>query len=85
MRTIRTTYYGKDKSIVKSNFAVHPRTAVLHAVDHMQMNDYSAYVAEVYDTEMGELHAVITFNVHGRMEIIFRRDPAKPVCVRLDR
>ncbi len=84
-RNIQTTYYGHKKSIViQINLAVHARRAVLHAVDHMQMNQYGAFVAEVIDTETAELHAIITRSVTGRISIVFSRDPANPTCLKLN-
>lgn len=80
MLTIQTMYY-RGKQEIKINRAKHANSAVLRAVDHMQLNSYGATVAEVYDTETAELHAVITHNVAGRISIVFRRDPIKPVCV----
>lgn len=81
MRNIQTTFYGMNKAVVKVNKAVHDRSAVLRAVDHMQMDSYGAFVAEVFDTETTELHAVITSNVEGRISIVFRRDAAEPKCL----
>ncbi len=84
-RNIQTTFYGNSRKVViQVNLAVHSRKAVLHAVDHMQMNKYSAFVAEVHDLVTAELHAVITRSVTGRISIVFSRDPANPTCVKLN-
>lgn len=84
-RSIQTTYYsrgiGRSKQEVKVNLAKHARTAVLNAIDHMQMDHYGAAVAEVYDLETGELHAVITSAVTGKLSLVFLRDPKSPVCL----
>ena len=80
MRLIQTTFY-RGKEVVRVNRAVHARTAVLRCVDHMQMNSYGATVAEVYDLDTAELHAVVTHSVSGKISIVFRRDPANPTCV----
>jgi hypothetical protein len=78
-----TTYYapGRKKEILKINKASNERSAVMRCVDHMQMNDYGAYVAEVVDHYTGELHAVVTHSADGRITIVFRRDPKRAVCV----
>jgi hypothetical protein len=80
MLTIKTVFY-RGKVEIKTNRAKHANSAVLRAVDHMQLNSYGATVAEVYDEETAELHAVVTHNVAGRISIVFRRDPVAPVCV----
>lgn len=72
IRTIQTTYYG-GKSVVKNNTAVHANTAVLRCVDHMQLDHYSASVAEVFDHTTGTLHAVIKRNIKG-IVIVFKRE-----------
>ena len=73
-RTIQTTYFGNRNVVLKVNKASYANSAVLRAVDHMQMNDYGARVAEVFDDETSELHAVITNNVKGEIRIIYKRD-----------
>lgn len=75
-RTIRTTYYfGKD--IVKHNTAMHANRAVLHCVNHMQMNTYDATHAEVYDEADGTLHCVITRAKGARTITILYKRPVR--------
>ena len=83
MRSIQTTYY-LGNTVKQINRAAHARSAVLRAVDHMQMNDYHAAVAEVFDLETGELHAVLTYSAAGQLAIVFRRDPKDPTCIVLE-
>jgi hypothetical protein len=40
----------------------------------LQHNDYGATVAEVFDARSGDLHAVITHSVLGKINIVFKRD-----------
>lgn len=72
-RTIQTTYYF-NKMVVKNTASLHANNAVPNCVKHLQTNDYEANVAEVYDSETGELHAVITRRVNGSIVIIFKRE-----------
>lgn len=69
---IKTTFY-KGKNLIKTNHSKHSNSAVIRAVGHMQTNQYGATVAEVYDEESGELHAVLTRSVSG-MKIVFKRE-----------
>lgn len=81
MRNIQTTFYGMNKAVVKTNRAKHDRSAVLRAVDHLQMNSYGAAVVEVVDMETSELHAVLTHSTSGRITVVFQRDPTDPKCI----
>ena len=72
-RTIETHYYNR-KELVKTTRAVYANSAVLHCVNHMQMNHYGATVAEVFDGGTGTLHAVVTRSKADRIEIIFKRE-----------
>ncbi len=80
---IVTVYYDskKSKRVLKTNYAKHARSAILRAVDHMQMNDYSAFVAVIHDEGTSELYAIITRSVTGEIRIVFRRDPSNPTCL----
>lgn len=69
---IKTTFY-KGKTLLKINHAKHANAAVVRAVGHMQTNHYGATVAEVYDEQTGELHAVLTRSISG-MKIVFKRE-----------
>ena len=83
MRNIQTTFYGMNKGVAKINRAKHDRTAVLHAVNHLQLNSYGAAVVEIVDTETSELHAVLTQSTGGRITVVFQRDPRDPKCLTL--
>lgn len=72
-RNIKTVYYfGRD--VVKVNSACFANNAVPRCIGHMQMNEYSASHAEVYDAGSGELHAVIRRQVSGNITIVFKRE-----------
>ena len=76
MRTIQTVYYERGEVVAK-NSAIYPNNAVLHCVNHMQLNSYGADTAEVYDVYTGELHAQIKRSKSDTVEIVYKRDPAK--------
>jgi hypothetical protein len=69
---IKTTFY-QGKNLIRVNHAKFANAAVIRAVGHMQTNHYGATVAEVYDEQTGELHAVLTRSVSG-MKILFKRE-----------
>jgi triacylglycerol esterase/lipase EstA (alpha/beta hydrolase family) len=69
---IKTTFYN-GRNLIRVNHAKHSNAAVVRAVDHMQTNHYGATVAEVYDEQSGELHAVLTRSISG-MKIVFKRE-----------
>ena len=69
---IKTVYYRGNKA-VKVTKAAHANSAVPRCVDHMQLNHYDAFVAEVFDELSGALHAVITRSVKGNIKIVFKR------------
>ena len=79
MRNIRCVYYEdlNARRIAKTTAGVHPRTVIMHAVDHLQMNHYDALLAEVYDITNGVLHAVLKRsldpNKHRKIEILYKR------------
>jgi hypothetical protein len=72
LRSIQTTYYDRKK-VVKVNNSVHPNQAVLHSVNHMQMNNYGATACEVYDWASGVLHCVVKRRIDGHIEISYKR------------
>jgi hypothetical protein len=73
-RKIRTEYYNLNSEIIKVNKALHPRSAVLRALDHIQMDDYGARSVSVTDEETGALHALM-MRTPKHVNIIFKRDP----------
>ena len=77
-RTIQTTYYH-NKRVVKNTNSATAYNAVPNCIRHMQVNEYQATLAEVYDTENGVLHAVITRSVKGTITIVFKREVQKDI------
>jgi hypothetical protein len=73
---IKTVYYrrGKDPKVNRSKDA---NRAVGTCVLHMQINQYGAHLAEVYDAETGERHCAVKRSVTGKLTIEYDRDPAK--------
>jgi hypothetical protein len=57
--TIRCLYYNNSKQLIKTVAARYPRSAILRALDHMQMDDYNARIAEIIDQAIGTLHCVL--------------------------
>lgn len=77
LRPIRSVYYSDltARTVEKVNRGLHARSAVPRAIDHMQVNHYSALLCEVYDDTTGELHAVIRRKVDkGEIVILYRRE-----------
>lgn len=70
---IRTTYTFRNE-VTRINRAVHANSAVLRAVDHMQLNHYGATLAEVYDLNTAELHAIIKRTMSGKIIIMYERE-----------
>lgn len=76
-RPIRTVYYSDSRARVveKVSRGKFARTAVPRAVDHMQVNHYSAILCEVYDDTTGVLHAVIKRSIaRGEIHILYQRE-----------
>ena len=72
---IKTTYW-QGKSLVKTTHARSSNSAVSRCVQHMQLDEYGASAAEVFDSRSGVLHAVLTRSPMG-MRIVFKRKPEK--------
>ena len=73
-RVIKTVYYDGRKQVVKTTRSSYPRSATMRAFDHMQVDEYSAAVCEVYDAREGTLHAVFT-RTPKTTTVVFKRDP----------
>jgi hypothetical protein len=73
-RPIQTVYYNHKHQVVRKNSARYAFTAVPLCIQHMQINEYGASYAEVFDHLTGELHAVIKWNVAGTITILFKRE-----------
>lgn len=83
-RNIKTFYYVAlpNQSHINldpafTNSSKDSNRAVAQCVYHMQINHYGARVAEVFDSESGELHAQVKRAINGNIEIVYKRDPAK--------
>lgn len=78
-RPIKTKYYRNKRyhDPIQVNSASDANWAVAKCVAHMQVDHYSATSAEVYDDNTGELHAIVTRSINGRIQIEYRRDPVK--------
>ena len=80
IRKIQTIFYADYAAtqIVHTNLAVHANNAVHHAEDHLKFEHYSyaykkAVLAEVFDCETSEVHAIIKMDYKGNLNIIFKR------------
>lgn len=73
-RQIKAVFYNGRQAPIRTNSGLHPRTMVLCAVDHLQTDEYSASVCEIYDAGNGVLHAVIK-RTPRKVEIVYKRDP----------
>jgi hypothetical protein len=70
---IRCLYYDHKKEVIRTIAARYPRSAITHAVDHMQMDHYNAEVAEIIDQAIGTLHAVLS-RTPREVKILYRRE-----------
>jgi hypothetical protein len=73
-RTIKTVYRFQGEE-TKVTTACNPNRAVAKCVEHLQVNDYGATVAEVYDRESGVLHAIVKRSINGSINIAYRYNP----------
>ena len=84
-RTLITTYYGpgkgKNKPIVRITRGSQREEAIANISRHMLRNDYGAVVADVVDSETGELLAVATYHIGESFKVVFVSDVIHPICV----
>lgn len=86
-RLIRVRYYTygsncTDNDLLRTSNFKYADIAVRQAMWHMTQQKYGFVgVAEVYDVETGELHAIITQSLDKGIRISFHRDPKRPVVV----
>jgi hypothetical protein len=73
-KTIKTAYWSQGQ-VVKTNTSLNANRAVTQCVAHMQVNQYGASVAEVYDAETAVLHAVVKRTIAGNISIVYRYEP----------
>jgi hypothetical protein len=80
-RPLRAFFYDENEKLVKANAGANPRRLSLTLLDHLQMDHYGAFSAEMIDTRHGELHcqagfvdgvAVFTFEAPSKK---WRREP----------
>ena len=71
-RWIETSYYDEKHRLICVNAAVYAESAVTHAVQHMQANDYHASSADVCDAYSGKLYAIIKRHVNGNIAILYQ-------------
>lgn len=73
---IKTVYYAdrRAKAIVRINHALTAFKAVPLVIMHMQTNDYEAVLAEVFDLSNGDLHAIISRTMDGKLMTVFKRE-----------
>lgn len=64
--------YLRGKHEVKVTRARHIERAIMHAVMHMQANDYDAFVCQVWNGDTGKMYAEIKRTVKGNIKITFR-------------
>lgn len=86
-RLIRVRYYAygtncTDNDVLRKSTFKHADIAVRQAFWHMTQQKYGFVgVAEVYDVETSELHAIITQSLDKGIRVSFHRDPKRPVVV----
>lgn len=83
MRNIKTKYYvgRRYNDPIRTNSSKDANHAVAQAVLHMQVGHYTdidgnpATACEVFDSESGMLHAVVSRSPLGQITINYKRDP----------
>jgi hypothetical protein len=77
-RQIVTTYWAangaKRLENVKQNRAIHIRSAIMRALDHLASDEYSASVCEIWHNRTGILIAAMR-RTPRRVEVMYKRDP----------
>lgn len=72
-RPIRTEFFNYKSELIKTNRAKFARSAVLRAVDHMQMDDYNARFVQVYRD--GETHPLLLMHRTPKtIRILYKRE-----------
>jgi hypothetical protein len=67
------TIYSLGTKVTKVTHSLHSNSAVMNCVNHMQLNHYGATLAEVFDNQVGTLHALIKRKINGDLVIIYKR------------
>lgn len=80
-RVIKTKYWvdwrARKEDTIRVNSSTDANRAVAQCIMHMQVGDYGAAVAEVWDSETDVLHAQIKRHANGNITIVYKRDPQK--------
>lgn len=74
-RLVKTSYMDPHYDRIKVTSSSNANRAVANCVMRMQVNEYGATVAEVYDDETGDLHAVVKLRPNGNLSIEYHRNP----------
>lgn len=59
-RPIRTVYYDYKSTVIRTNRAAKPRSAIMLAMGHIALDDYGARFVEVYRD--GDAHPLLLMN-----------------------
>jgi hypothetical protein len=70
-RSIATVYHCNNR-IVKVNRSSRAFYVIPTCIRHMQIDEYGANLAEIYNTLTGKLYAIIRKNVKGEIKILFK-------------
>jgi hypothetical protein len=80
-RPIKAEFYDRNDKPIKVIRGKYPRTMMMRAFDHMQVDDYGAYSSAVYDLHgAGTLHGSFRLKlVNGKIKVetLYERDPRK--------
>jgi len=79
LRPIACIYYEdlRARNVVKTTRSKHPSSAILHAVDHLQLDHYGASLCEVFNSQTGVLWAVLKRTAQ-KIEIVYKRKVKEP-------
>jgi hypothetical protein len=74
LRGIKTEYRFRNTVIKTTRSADHNR-AVAKCLEHMQVNQYGATVAEIFDADTETLYAQVARKSDGSIKVHYERDP----------
>ena len=75
-RPIKSVYYNgvKKEDVVQTNSSLHPRWAIMRAVDHLRGDHYGADRVEIFNGSTGKLHSVMR-KTGAKIAVLFKDNP----------
>jgi hypothetical protein len=73
-RGIKTEYRFRN-TVIKTTRSADPNRAVAKCLEHMQVNQYGATIAEVFEADTEALYAQVKRFADGSIKVHYERDP----------